>query len=283
MKLRRALGAGVAASLALISLAACSSSSADTNTQAQAQAKVSPPALMKSGQILWCSDLSAPPMESYGPGHTPVGLDVDIANEIAKRMGLRSEWRDTKFSSIVPTLVAQQCDAIQSELYVKPEREKVVDFLPYLNSGQSILTTNENPHKITGLDDSLCGNRVSTTISTTAHALMDEQSGKCTAAGKPAIKIIQFQDDVSALQQLALGRSDAYATTSETAAYYMTKQKNTYQFVGGNYSTVTAGIAVKKGNSKLLNAMKDAFTAMQSDGTYTKILKKYNLERDALS
>jgi polar amino acid transport system substrate-binding protein len=279
MKPQRVLGVGIVASVAVAGLAACSSSGGSSAGSGPAQ--VSPPAIQHKGQITWCSDLSAPPMEYYDNSHKPTGLDVDVANEIARRMGVSSKWRDTKFAGIIPTLIAKQCDAIQSELYVKPERARVVDFLPYLKSGQSILVRKGNPKKISGLDDTLCGKHVSTTISTTAYELIKTQSGKCTAAGKSGIEILRFQADVDALQQLALGRSDAYATTSETAAYYLTKQKNTYEFVGGNYATVTAGIAVKKGNAKLLAAMQKAFAAMRSDGTYAKILKRYQLDRNA--
>lgn len=280
MKGQRALVVAVTAASVLAGGTACSSSGGTSS--GSGPAKVSPPAIASGGQITWCSDLSAPPMEYYDAKHNPSGLDVEIGNEIARRMGVQSKWRNTKFAGIVPTLVAQQCDAIQSELYVKPERARVVDFLPYFKSGQSILVKKGNPQKITGLDDTLCGKRVSTTISTTAYELIKTQSGKCTSAGKKGIEILRFQADIDALQQLALGRSDAYATTSETAAYYLTKQKNTYEFVGGNYATITAGIAVKKGNTALLNAMKTAFAAMQSDGTYKKILAKYQLSRNAI-
>jgi len=280
----RRTSALVLGALSALAVAGCGSSSPSASpSSSSAAAKVSTPAIATAGKIVWCSDISAPPMEFYDAAKKEQGVDVEIGNEIAERLGVESVWRNTKFSSIIPTLVAGQCDAIQSELYIKPEREEVVDFVPYLKSGQSILTTVANPQQITGLDDSLCGKRASTTVSTTAFALLQAQSDKCVSAGRPEITINRFQDDVSALQQLALDRSDAYATTSETAAYYMTQQQGTYAFSGGNYETVTAGIAVKKGNTALHEAITTAFAEMRQDGTYDAVLAKFHLELDKLS
>ena len=269
--------------LAAVVVSGCSTTPPqDEAASGDASTSVSPPAVKTAGEITWCSDISAPPMEFYDEQKNPTGFDVDLGNEMAERLGLESVWRNTKFASIIPTLVAGQCDAINSELYIKPEREEVVDFVPYLLSGQSILTTAENPEGITGLDETLCGKRVSTTTSTTAFALVEELSATCVEDGAEEVTILRFQDDVSALQQLALGRSDAYATTSETAAYYMTKQEDTYAFAGESYETVEAGIAVKPGKTELLEVLTAAFEEIKEDGTYTELLEKWNLQQNAL-
>nr|WP_241563966.1 ABC transporter substrate-binding protein [Nonomuraea polychroma] len=207
---------------AALSLTACGTA-AKTETVAPAggKAMVAPPAVIKDGEIVYCSDISAPPLEFYDKNKKPSGADVEIGEALAARLGVAAVWRNTKFASIIPTLVAKQCDAILSQLYIKPERERVVDFVPYMYSGQSILVAKANPRRVTGLDESLCGLTASTLISTTAAARLEDQSKKCEAAGKPAIKLTRFDQDIAALQELALGRSQAYATTSETAAYYM--------------------------------------------------------------
>jgi polar amino acid transport system substrate-binding protein len=123
---------------------------------------------------------------------------------------------------------------------------------------------------------------VSTLVSTTAGVKVKEQSDKCEAAGKPAIKVTRFDQDISALQELALGRSQAYATTSETAAYYMGEQPGTFEFAGEAFDKIEAGIAVRKGNTELRSAVAKAFEQIRSDGTYDRILTKWNLQVDKL-
>jgi polar amino acid transport system substrate-binding protein len=272
--------------IAITTAALLSGCSSTTSTSAaptsSATPAVAPPAITQTGQLTICSDISSPPIEYFDAANKPQGSDIEIGNAIGAKLNLKVIWRQTSFSSIIPTLQAGHCDAIMSQLFIKPARLLVVDMVPYMYSGESIVTTIANPKHITGLDESLCGLRVSTVPSTTAQADVADQSAKCVAAKKPAISILTFTADTDALQQLALGRSDAYATTSETSAYYMTKQPNTYAFAGSQFGKIQAGIAVQKGNAPLLAAITKALGEIKADGTYDGILKKYGLSIDSL-
>ena len=272
----------IAVSTAALVSGCGSASSGAGGATAGSSPLVAPPAIAQAGQLTVCSDISSPPLEFFDAAHKEQGSDIEIGDAIGAKLGVKVIWRQTAFSSIVPTLEAGHCDAIISQLFIKPARLQVVDMVPYMYSGESIVTTSANPHHVTGLDDSLCGLRVSTTTATTAAADVADQSTKCVAAGKGKISILTFTADTDALQQLALDRSDAYATTSETAAYYMTKQPNTYQFAGQQFGKITAGIAVQKGNAALVDAVTKALGEIKADGTYAAILKKYGLSIDAL-
>jgi polar amino acid transport system substrate-binding protein len=272
----------ILAMAAALSLAACGPAAKTEAAPAGGKAMVAPPAVIKDGEIVYCSDISAPPLEFYDKAKKPIGADVEIGEALAARLGVAAVWRNTKFASIVPTLVAKQCDAILSQLYIKPERERVVDFVPYMYSGQSIVVAKDNPRRVTGLDESLCGLTASTLISTTAATRLEDQSKKCEAAGKPAIKLTRFDQDIAALQELALGRSQAYATTSETAAYYMGQKPGLFAFAGESFDKIKAGIAVRKGNSALQSALAKALQEIRADGTYDKVLAKWNLQVDRL-
>jgi len=273
----------VAVVSAVLALAGCSTAGSSPGTPSSGAAPgVTPPAIAQAGQLTVCSDISSPPLEFFDAAHKEQGSDIEIGNAIGAKLGLKVVWRQTAFSSIIPTLAAGHCDAIISQLFIKPARLQVVDMVPYMYSGESMVTTTANPKQVTGLDDSLCGLRVSTTIATTAAADVADQSKKCVAAGKSAISILTFTADTDALQQLALDRSDAYATTSETAAYYMTKQPNAYVFAGKQFGKITAGIATRKGNTALVTAITSALSQIKSDGTYAQILKKFGLALDSL-
>ena len=78
-----------------------------------------PPAIAQAGKIVFCSDISFPPFESYTSGNKAVGADVDLGTALAKLMGVKATWRNTGFDGIIPALQAKQCDAIISGLYDK--------------------------------------------------------------------------------------------------------------------------------------------------------------------
>src|SRR5262249_53001634 len=77
-----------------------------------AAAAVKPPAgIARAGQIVYCTDATYPP-EDYIQGGKIVGSDVDIGTGVAKLMGVKAEFRNTTFDSIIPALLAKKCDAI---------------------------------------------------------------------------------------------------------------------------------------------------------------------------
>jgi len=190
-------------------------------------------------------------------------------------MGLRARWANTAFSGIIPALQAKQCDAILSQLYIKPEREKVVDFVPYVLSGTGIAVSKERPADITGMDDSLCGKKVMVAVGTTAESLSQEQSDKCTAAGKPGIDINRNNHADVSLQQVQNGQVDAYLDTAETLGYYATKTGAQIQMAGQPFGTIKIGAATMKGNTELHNAIQQALNELEGDGTYTKIIDQW--------
>src|SRR3954467_14704376 len=94
---RRFVGPAVVLTAAALAAAGCGGSDsggsppgAPTTSPAKAAASVPASALVQSGQLQFCSDISPPPLESYGPGHKPQGSDIDIGTEIAKQIGRAS-------------------------------------------------------------------------------------------------------------------------------------------------------------------------------------------------
>jgi polar amino acid transport system substrate-binding protein len=258
-----------------------SSDASSSSSGSGAGASVPASALVESGKLQFCSDISTPPLESYGPGHEPEGSDIDIGTEIAKRLKLEPVWKNTAFAGIIPALQARNCDAIVSQLFDKPERRKVVDFVDYMRSGEALLVPKGNPAGITGLA-SLCGKTTAAENGTTIADLLREQSSKCEKAGKPKITVRLFLRDSDALQQLALKQVDVYGTTTETVSFVSSKQPGKYELAGKPFAEILCGIATQKGNTALHDAIAKAFSSMRSDGTYTKILAKWHLELDEL-
>lgn len=278
-------GALAAAGLLAVVLAAgCASSSSSSTPQAHTAGALTVPAsaLGQSGTIRYCSDISGPPTEFYSDGQTPTGSDIDIGNAIAHELGLTAQWINTAFAGIIPALQAGHCDAILSQLFDKPARRAVVDFVDYMNSSEAVMVRAGNPGHVTGLAG-LCGLNVASETGTTIADYLTAQSKTCTASGKKPISVETFLRDSDAANQLALGHVDAYGTTMETAAYDMTKNAGMYQIAGPPFGQILTGIATVKSDKALHDAIAAAFAAIVKDGTYRQIMTKWNLGPDMLT
>jgi polar amino acid transport system substrate-binding protein len=166
-------------------------------------------------------------------------------------------------------------DWIVREAARKPEREKVVDFVPYLNSSNTVLV--KEGSGFSGID-ALCGKKAAAQTGTTAADYFKEASAKCS--GKP-IDVRLFGKDTDALQQLKLGLVDAYGTTLETAAYVIKQQPGQFAMAGDAFGAITCGIATRKDARGVHDALAAALADIRADGTYDKILAEWNLTGDA--
>jgi polar amino acid transport system substrate-binding protein len=285
--LRRVTFVCVALAATALAAAACgssgnsSSSVSHSATTANAAEKVPAGAVAQAGTIRYCSDISSPPLEFYKNGTVAAGSDIDLGNAIAQALGLHAAWVNTAFSGIIPALQAGHCDAIMSQLFDKPARRGVVDFVDYMNSSEAVLVAAGNPKHVTGISG-LCGDTVAAETGTTITDFLTAQSHKCKQAGKAAISVRTFLRDADALEQLGLGHVDAYGTTLETGAYDISQSGHRFQFAGPAFGQIPTGIATRKNDAGLHTAIARAFATVKSNGTYRQIFAKWGLTADLL-
>lgn len=241
---------------------------------AAASAAVTPPPAIKSaGQIVFCSDITYPPEESY-QGSKAIGSDIDIGTDVAAQMGVKASFKNTTFDSIIAALKAKRCDAIISGMNDTPQRRKQVNFSDYLKVGQSLMVKKGNPEHITSLA-SLSGKRVSVETGTTNRDFLAAQSSKLTKAGKKAITIVTFPKDTDAAAALKTGRVDAYFGDSPVAVYYVSKDSS-FAVGGSPINPIPIGIATRKGDP-LGPAVTKAIHALYANGTMRKIVAKWGM------
>src|SRR5947207_15945348 len=161
--------------VALLTMAACSANprtSPSTSVAASPSTAASPVAtiptdqLKFAGKLVACIDIPYPPQESFDDQGNPQGSDVDIAREIATRLGLTLDVQNSVFSTIIPALTGGKCDIVISAQNINPDRLKVVDMIPYFKAGQSFVAAKGNPKGIKSKDD-LCGKTVAVQEATT--------------------------------------------------------------------------------------------------------------------
>lgn len=261
-----------------------SKNSSATTTQTTASgggASITAPAAIKSaGSLAYCSDITYPPEEFY-QGTKPVGSDIEIGAEIARRMGVKAQFDNTGFDGIIPALLGKKCDLIISGMNDTPERRKQVAFVDYIKVGQSFMVKKGNPENITGIA-SLAGKSASVEVGTTNKDYLDQQSKKLKAQGKKGIDVVTFPKDTDAANALKTGKVDAYFGDAPVVAYYIEKDPSSFTFGGSPINPIPVGIAIRKSDTELQGAVKQAVDAMYADGSMAKILKKWQLSAAAL-
>jgi polar amino acid transport system substrate-binding protein len=232
-----------------------------------------PPAIASAGKIVYCSDITYPP-EEYYQGTKAVGSDIDIGTAVATLMGVKAEFKNTSFDSIIAALKTKKCDAIISGMNDTATRRKQVDFVDYLKVGQSLMVKKGNPEHITTLA-SLSGKKVSVESGTTNRDFLAAQSAKLVKAGKPAIGITTFPKDTDAVSALLAGRVDAYYGDSPVVVYYVSKNKS-LEVGGSPINPIPIGIAIRKGDP-LMAATRKAINLLYANGTMKKIVAKWRM------
>lgn len=277
--------AALAAASALF-VTACSSGGAASPSAAPASAGASaaaglkaPAAIASAGKVVFCSDISYAPEEFYAEdGTTAQGSDIDIANKIGEYWGVKVEVDNTSFDGIIAALTSKKCDLVISGMNDTAERAKEVDFVDYLKVGQGLLVPAGNPKAIKTLDD-LSGKAVAVQLGTTNADALAAKNVELKAAGKPEIDITTFEKDTDAFQQLGLGRVDAFSTDSPVVAYYNSKAENKgkYEVGGTPIEPAPIGIAIRKGETELKDAVTAAVDQFYADGTLKTILDKWGM------
>lgn len=254
--------------------------SAATSSGAGDPKSLVPADIAKAGVIRAATDGTYPPNEFTGPdGKTLMGFDIDLGNAVAERLGLKIEFANAKFDTILTGIQGNRYDVAFSSFTDNKERQAKVDFVDYFTAGTSILVKKGNPEKIGKLED-LCGKKIALESGTVQVTIA--QGAKCTGGSK--IEIAQLPDDAAARLQVKTGRAVADMNDFPVAAYTAKTSGggNDFEVVGTQYETAPYGIAVSKDLTGLRDAIQAALKAMVADGSYAAILKKWDIEQGAV-
>lgn len=239
-----------------------------------------PARMMRTKTIRYCSAISLPPMEFMNAKTQPVGVDIELGDALAKQLGLKAEWINMPFAGLIPALLADHCDAIISQLFIKPSRLKVIDEIPYMYSHEAVLMKAGAPK--VGTLVGLSGRKAATVTGTTATILLQKANAELTAAHKTPIDIVMFPENTQALQQLQFGQVAAYGVAYETARYYTHIAPGQFKLGGPPYFKIATGVGLRKNETELNTALRGALATLMKDGTYASIFTKWDLQIDML-
>ncbi len=202
---------------------------------------------------------------NYKEGGKLTGFDVEIGEEIASRMGLEANPVTNPWETLTQGLKAEKFDAIIGSMAITDERLKQVDFSrPYYRSGAQIYIYEKNDTIKTA--DDLKNKKIGVVKASTFRDVALEYTSEDKVTG--------YDSDVIALQDLPTGRVDAVITDKMVGVMGM-KEGLKIKEVGDPLYVDEMAIAVRKGDSDLLEKINKALEEMIKDGTYEKISNKW--------
>lgn len=249
---------------------------------ASAQAAELPEAIKQAGALRLTVNSTYAPMEYRDPATNElVGLDIDLANEIAKRLGVKIIWSETPFAELIPSLQTKRADFIISGISDRASRRETADFIDYLTTGPQFFVLANSAAKA-AVD--LCGKKVGTTRSTSFPVEIEKWSKQnYEAGGKPAIQYVPGENSIDVRNQLKQERIDAAVQGSETLPYAQSQETGKYRVVGEPFAVGYQGIMFRKDDAALREVVTQHLTAMIADGSYKAILDKFGLGANAVA
>ena len=253
---------------------ASSSSTTPSGSSSTSAATTPAPKLVKAGVLTIGSDTSFPPFESMN-GATAEGFDVDLANAIAKQMGLTVNFTSQKFDTLIPQLKAGGTfDAIMSGMTITPERQKEILFsAPYIDSNQSITVVKGKFPKVDGTDPAainkeFTGKIIGVQSGTTGEAWAKENI-------KGAKTITPFDDTLSAFSALNAGKVDAVVNDLPVSLYLVNTSYKTDELISEIPTQEQYGIGIAQTNPDLKTAIDAALGKIKASGEYATIYQKW--------
>lgn len=209
----------------------------------------------------------------YYDGSEIVGIDVEIAQAIADKLGMELEVVDIEFDSIITGVQTGKYDMGMAGMTVTDERKESVDFSDSYATGiQSIIVKEDS--SITSVDDILAADaqyKIGVQLSTTGDIAITEDYEK---AGKSDDLITRFTTANDAVSALGSGKIDAVIIDNEPAKSYAAANQG-MKVLGTEYLSEDYAICFAKNNTELKDKVNGALKELIDDGTVKSIIDKY--------
>jgi polar amino acid transport system substrate-binding protein len=263
----------------LVAIAVVAGSSAARN---RAPDPSLPPSIKSSGVLKVATNYGWPPFDFKGSNGKGQGLDVDLVSAIAKQLGVKAEFTNLDFSSIIPSVANGRFDVAANEFSDIASRHKVVQFVDYFRAGLGVLVRKDYKGDISPTN--LCGHTLSLTTGSSQVETAQAISKKCVAAGKKPIKFVMFSDSAPTILAVANGRAEAFLTDVAVGVYLTRTSNKTLKELPGTVpgSEQNAGIVIAKDNTQLAKAIQKALQALMKNGQYHKLLVKWGVPNQGL-
>ncbi|MBU1168589.1 MAG: amino acid ABC transporter substrate-binding protein [Proteobacteria bacterium] len=222
------------------------------------------------GELRIGLDDSFPPMGYRIDDGTLTGFDIDAAEELGKRLGIKIVWTPTAWDGVIHALNSGMFDCIWNGMTITPERaEKVLFTKPYILDGQ-VAVVRFDEKRFTSYKD-LGGKIIGAQKGSSAIKAIEKLPVKPSA-------VKEYTDNPKALLDLEAGRIDAVIIDNVTGRDTISKRIGKFKTLPGFISKEPFGVAFRQADAQLLNTIQKTIDDMVADGTMAKISMKWFAE-----
>jgi polar amino acid transport system substrate-binding protein len=290
--LRHKIG-GIMLAVATVALAACGSnslsgggasggaSSAQPSEKADTSLFDKLPAKIKSSKkIVVGTDASYAPNEFFADNGTTIqGADVDLFNAVAAKMGVKPDYRNANFDSIIVGVTSGKYDIGISSFTINATRLKQVNMTSYYNAGTQWATQKGNPKGVS--PDNACGKTIAVQRATVQDT--DDLPARQAKCGSNKIKVLRFTGQDQATAAVVSGRADAMLADSPVTQYAVKQTSGKLETLGKVYDSAPYGYVVPKDEQQFAQVLADALDQVKQDGSYEKALTKWGIQSGGIS
>ncbi|MGF2615210.1 amino acid ABC transporter substrate-binding protein [Rossellomorea vietnamensis] len=221
--------------------------------------------IQEDGEFLIGTEGTYPPFTFHDESGELTGFDVEIAREVANRLGVEPVFQETQWDAMFEGLNSNRFDMIANQVGIREDRQEKYDFsIPYIESSAVLVASKDN-EEVTSFED-IEG-------LTSAQSLTSNYRDIAESYGAE----IQGVDGLAqAIQLLEQGRVDVTVNDKLSILDYLQKQKNAgVEIVATEEEGAQSGLMFRQGNEELVEEVNKALEEMMEDGTYAEISDKW--------
>ena len=236
-----------------------------------------PEAIKAKGEITVAMVLDYPPYSWIDESGAVTGLEVDVMNAIAERLGIKANIVNAKWEGLITGVGAGRFDAGgggTSDLF---ERQKIVTFADYATSSNAVIILAENKDKYKDLD-ALCGSSIGVLKGTDTATVGEALAKDCTDKGLGALVVNYYNSVPDADLALKSGRDAAQVGSTEQASFILSQGTQPWMILKPGVGAATPmGPYTSAQKPEMAHAFVAALKELKADGTLEKIAAKYGL------
>lgn len=222
-----------------------------------------------NGELIVGLDPAFPPMGFTDADQNIVGFDIDLADEVCKRMGVTPKYQPIDWDTKEQELNTKGIDCIWNGFSKSPSREKELTLSDtyMLNTQVAVVLADSDA---VSLND-LAGKTVAVQTGSTAEEAIDSEE-----EFKNSLKeILSIKDNVQAMMELGTNGADAVVMDKVVAMYYMEKESGKYKILDESLADEEYVVGFRKGDKALCDEVVKYLKEMQKDGTLGEIAAKW--------
>lgn len=220
------------------------------------------------GKLVVAMELAYPPFETKDSAGNPTGISVDLAKALGESLGREVEIVNTAWDGLIPSLQTGKADLIISSMTITEKRSQEVDFSqPYANAMLALLANKGSA--ISSVEDlNVQGKKVAVKIGSTGYLYAQNNL--------PNAEIIALADESACVTEVAQGKADAFIYDQLTIFRNQQNNPETTEAIFIPFQDVDYwGIAVKKGNTELLQQVNTFLEKFTAEGGFDQLSEKY--------